>query len=382
MNKVVMVQGLQYGSEAKGAIAGLIAKNWKPDTVATAWGPNAGHTVRDGDFRFVSTMLATGALYPGVRTALIGPGSVVDFAKLTQEVELAGERVRGKYLIIHPRAAFLKPEHALLERDLLRIGSTMKGTMQAQVSKMHRVDTAVACNAPASSTGALLLVAAKVGLQVSFSELLYDAAIDESERLLVEGAQGYSLSMHGQFYPYCTSRDVSSFQTLADCRIPMTGHFDRLAIVGVMRTYPIRVANRRSEDGQEFTSGGFYEDQHELAWSDLGREAELTTVTKLPRRVFSFSHEQIYKAVRQLKPTMLALTFCDYIEDKPEDIVFEPLHTGPQVQALIRAIRETTNKTNHDVSVDSVSYGPDSSDIFSVESKEGRLGRNAFMWEE
>ncbi len=377
MDKIVAIQGMQYGSEAKGAIAAGVARRWKPDTVATAWGPNAGHTVRDGDFRFVSTMLATGALYPSTENILIGPGSVVDFTKLAQEVELAGERLRGKTMVIHPQAAYLKPEHALLEADLLRIGSTMKGTMQAAVAKMHRVETAVARGAAPHLIEPLLMVASKVGLHVSFSERLYNGVIDSSRKMMVEGAQGFSLGIHGGFYPYCTSRDVSTAQLFADCRIPFRRR--HVAVIGVLRTYPIRVANRKGGDGQEFTSGGFYDDQHELDWKeDLGREPELTTVTKLPRRIFSFSHEQVRQAARILRPDMLALTFCDYLEPAPT-IDQGVGVVGSKVLNLIRALHEDmTTALDQSCVVHSVSYGPDLSDIYNVVSHRGMVRTDPF----
>lgn len=378
MRKLTIVQGLQYGSEAKGSVAAVVARNWKPDTTATAWGPNAGHTVRDGDFKFVSTMLASGALYPSVHTILIGPGSVVDILKLAAEVELAGERLKGKYLIIHPQAPFLLPQHAEEEKSLLRIGSTMKGTMAAVVDKMRRLEGTIVRSADLTP---LLLVAAKVGLHVSTSEKLYDAAVDDSERLLVEGAQGYSLSIHGQFYPYCTSRDVSTAQLIADCRIPFPVGAEDVGIVGVLRTYPIRVANRKSGDGQEFTSGGFYDDQHELDWEqDMGRPPELTTVTKLPRRIFSFSHEQVYKAIRQIRPTMLALTFCDYIDDP--NLARDNLQAGSRTMQLVRAIQATADQTNRSCYVESLSYGPDLSDMFRLLRPTGKLDRHPFSFGE
>jgi adenylosuccinate synthase len=375
----MIVQGLQYGSEAKGAIAAGIARTWKPDTVATAWGPNAGHTVRDGDFRFVSTMLATAALYPSVQTILIGPGSVVDIKKLAQEIEAARGRLHGKWLVMHPQAAYLKPEHAEQERDLLRIGSTMKGTMQAAMAKMHRKESAIIRHASPSARGDLLLAAHEAGMTLTVSEALYDTAINSSEKLLIEGAQGYSLSIHGMFYPYCTSRDVSPAQVLADCRVPIPTPPAKLAVIGVLRTYPIRVANRKSEDGQEYTSGGFYGDQHELDWAkDLGREPELTTVTKLPRRIFSFSHEQIKKAIRQVRPTALSLTFCDYLEPRPTGT-----QMGPEVMKLVRALRDTVNDAHMGLPVplDTVSYGPDMSDIFNVLDPAGNLDHNPFDYD-
>lgn len=146
---------------------------------------------------------------------------------------------------------------------------------------------------------------------ISVSSLQYDRALDDGERILVEGAQGFGLGIHNDFYPYCTSRDVSTAQLLADCRIP----FQDIYTVGVARTFPIRVANRFDKDGNMIgTSGPAYPDQKELDWGkDLGREPELTTVTKLPRRVFEFSPIQIGEACRIMRPDCVALTFCDYL---------------------------------------------------------------------
>lgn len=368
MRKLVIVQGLQYGSEAKGSISALVARNWQPDTVATAWGPNAGHTVRDGDLHFVSSMLASGALYPSVRSILIGPGSVLDILKLAAEIELAGSRVEGKTLFIHPQAAVLKPEHAELEADLRRIGSTMKGTAQAVISKMLRNLEAVVRGVRRGKLDPLLMVAAKLGMNVSVSERNYDDAIDRSQQMVIEGAQGFSLGIHGQFYPYCTSRDVSTAQVLADCRIPYPAGDQSICIVGVCRSYPIRVANRKSDDGQEYTSGGFYEDQHELDWAkDLKREPELTTVTRLPRRIFSFSGEQIYQAARIMRPSVIALTFCDYLEPQPvQDQELQALSMGPRVAALVHNIEERVEESGWPARVMSLSYGPDLSQIWGV----------------
>lgn len=367
MHRIVMVQGLQYGSEAKGSIVAGVAKHWKPDTTVTAWGPNAGHTVRDGEFKFVSSMLATAALYPTVRTILIGPGSVVDFNKLTTEVREAGRLLQDKTLIIHARASYLRPEHAEIEKKLLRIGSTMKGTMQATIDKMNRQHISVVAGARDGVWGELFSQAARVNLRVVIADDLYDAAIDNSERMVVEGAQGFSLGIHEEFYPYCTSRDVSTAQVMADCRIPYPALNEEIAIIGVIRTYPIRVASRTGEFGQQYTSGGIYEDQVELDWKrDLGREPELTTVTKLPRRVFSFSFDQIRKAVRIVKPTQLALSFCDYLEDKPTLNGDGNGLIGDRVRSLVRAIHEATDRTGHQVRVETVSYGPDQDDIFDL----------------
>jgi adenylosuccinate synthase len=315
MRDVTLICDLQYGSTGKGQIAGAVARTWEPDTVATAWGPNAGHTFRDGPLKFVSTMLATSALAPSVKTILIGPGSVVNVEALKREIDAAATLLNGKELVIHPNATILGPLDAELEAHTLeRIGSTMKGTAEAMIRKIRREPDAIARTKSGEVGLALLDTLGKTQMALAISEKRYDEAIDASRRMLVEGAQGYSLGIHTQFYPHCTSRDISPSQTLADCRIP----HQFVNVIGVARTYPIRVANRVRDGVQVGSSGPCYPDQEEITWESLGREPELTTVTKLPRRIFTLSDEQLRQAARLCNPQLIALTFMDYVRHVPE----------------------------------------------------------------
>jgi hypothetical protein len=126
----------------------------------------------------------------------------------------------------------------------------------------------------------------------------------EAEHVIVEGAQGYGLSMYHGFYPYTTSRDVSVWQILADCGIPhdllpTVMDLPDITVIGTCRTYPIRVANRFDTHGTQVGySGPCYDDQLEISFEEIGQKVELTTVTKLPRRIFTFSEKQITEAVR------------------------------------------------------------------------------------
>ena len=50
MHSAHIITDLQFGSTGKGAFAGkLAAHGIRPDTVLTAWGPNAGHTFIDAN---------------------------------------------------------------------------------------------------------------------------------------------------------------------------------------------------------------------------------------------------------------------------------------------------------------------------------------------
>jgi adenylosuccinate synthase len=318
MIEVMAVVDLQFGSTGKGQICGTIAHHWNPDTVATAWGPNAGHTFRKGGKTWVHRMLSVGALAPSVEDILIGPGSVVDLPRLAEEIHLAQDLLHGKHLVIHPQAVILRSHHSAAEEALVKIGSTMKGTAEAAIEKMRRdvaqTPTAGLSNWMVHDNLEKSLYEAQMSLAVSSKQ--YDEAIDASDKLLLEGAQGYSLGIHTDFYPYVTSRDVSTAQLLADCRIPFPRRRDRFRVMGVCRTYPIRVANRYNDLGHQIgTSGPCYPDQQEIQWGEIGREPELTTVTKLPRRIFTFSHRQVAEAARVCGVNTVALTFCDYLPD-------------------------------------------------------------------
>lgn len=334
---IVAVIDLQYGSTGKGQIAGTIAHHWQPDTVATAWGPNAGHTFRNGEFQMVSRMLASSAVAPSVENILIGPGSVVDIDILAKEIDDRGfEHLKGKNLIIHPQAVILRKSDAEEEQaTLVRIGSTMKGTAEAAIRKIRREPDAVARNNVDWIAGVLSNPLYRADMSLSVSSFQYDRAVDRSRKLIVEGAQGFSLGLHTDFYPHTTGRDVSTAQMFADCRLPWPSEpWPRVHVIGVARTYPIRVANRFKEVKASVenpagkilvgTSGGCYPDQEEISWESLGRNAELTTVTQLPRRIFTFSKQQIKEACRICRPTQIALTFCDYLP--PETNAYDFAH--------------------------------------------------------
>lgn len=401
MKDVLMVVDLQFGSTGKGQIAGTVGCKWDPDTVVCANGPNAGHTYRWTEIhplygltgsvpvilQVIHTVLPVTSVLPTVRNILLGPGAVIDLAKLQDEVFKSLNYFRGKQLIIHPNAAVVTQNHRDREREFVGIGSTMKGTAEAVIEKMRRMQGASIARNWATQIKHNLR---DTDLTVHVDEDAYNSAIDSSDRLLVEGAQGASLSMHSRFYPHCTSRDVSVNQIWADCRLPARtqsqrwGHLGEVNIIGVCRTYPIRVANRLDEKGDIIGySGSCYPDQHEIPWSSIGREPELTTVTKLPRRLFTFSTQQILESCRYNGPTSIALTFCDYLPshneqhpDIPEGMM--PYLVGPGKQLspcvylMIKRIEAAAG-----CPVDFLSFGPTDTDVYNPVCLWDSMGRLA-----
>lgn len=314
MTKAYMIIDMQYGSTGKGLLAGYLAENMCPDVVATAWGPNAGHTYIDSKGReFVHRMLANGIVSPALETVLIGPGSVLDIDCLMREIVSCQDLLIGKSIVIHPCAVVVTEKHLDIEKRNVKIGSTMKGTGAAVISRIER-DPDANPTADNCITYEWLDEIAGMGIRIAVSAADYDHAIKEASLIQIEGAQGYSLSIYHGMYPYTTSRDVTPAQVMADTAMPFSIIPE---VYGTLRTFPIRVANRFDEDGNMVgTSGPCYHDQKELAWQDIGLEPELTTVTKLPRRIFTFSEEQTREAIFRCNPTKVFLNFINYLTDE------------------------------------------------------------------
>ena len=347
-HKVDMVMDFQYGSTGKGLIAGYMAKRQDYDTVVCSFATNAGHTYidRERGIHVMTQQLPTGAISsPTVKNVLIGPGAMIHYRTLLAEIDQNIKHLAGKRIMIHPHAIVVENYHAdqEVEWGMTKIGSTTKGCGAAAIERIKRdpINPNVASVRWKSPHPLAHYVV---------TEQEYRDALQQAESVLVEGAQGFSLSMyHGQ-YPYTTSRDVTPWQIAADCGLPYRWA-SYIKVIGAMRTYPIRVNNR---DG---SSGPCYPDQLELDWSnfeDRGVVPELTTVTKLKRRIFTFSPQQAAEAAFHCGgywDTRVFLNFANYCTGEAE------------LSSIIQAI-ETPSKGNmNPPKVMWVGYGPDDADV-------------------
>lgn len=356
MIKSYMIMDMQFGSTGKGSLAGFLAWKNSPDTLVTAWGPNAGHTYIDPMGRkFIHRMLANGIVSSSVKRVLIGPGSVIDAACLLRECVESRDLMKGVTLVVHPKAAIVMPEHLEIEKANVTIGSTMKGTGAAVIQRIQR-DVGRSNIADEAFPIEIAVELGNLGIDFHVCEHKYIECMDKAQVMQIEGAQGYSLSLYHGFHPYCTSRDVTPAQVLADCAVPYHVKPD---VYGTLRTYPIRVANRYGEDGKMTgTSGPGYTDQVELDWADIGQEPELTTVTQLPRRLFSFSINQLLMACRQCGPTKLFLNFANYMQYE-------------EFMDLLATIENVT-----EVQVEWIGVGPTHNDIVKPEHAQDFLNWN------
>ena len=243
--KVVAVLGGQWGDEGKGKVVDLLANRF--DIVARYHGGhNAGHTVKFGSQHFALHLLPAGVVRG--RTAIIGPGVVLDLEALLTEIETvrtAGVEI-GENLLISDRAAVILPYHRLLDcaREKTagdaKIGTTLRGIGPAYESVAARRGIRVAelfhpailasrVEAIASETGALLRALGEkdVPSAASVLAMLEPAAekirahvrdtgrylrnqLKAGATLLAEGAHGAMLDLTSGTYPFVTSSHCTS----------------------------------------------------------------------------------------------------------------------------------------------------------------------------
>jgi len=327
--KVSVIIDGQYGSTGKGLIAAYVAMNVDGFSYAiTNASANAGHTTVIGDRKFTTFHLPTSAVINEDSFAVIDAGAIIDPDILFQELE---EHNMWDRVFIHPNAAVILPEHTAAEKasgsSTSKIGSTQKGVGAALADKIARRGN----------------VAALDQRLRPFVREITPNEFASCRGSILEVPQGFSLGVNsGGFYPYCTSRDVTPSQAMSDAGLHPSFLHKTLMCV---RTYPIRVGNIYDENGKMVGwSGPSHANQKELEWEKIGVEPELTTVTKRPRRIFDFSMEQYRRSLEYIRPDLVFLNFCNYLDKN-------------QVRALSNQM--DANGKGPDL----LGYGPDVSDV-------------------
>jgi adenylosuccinate synthase len=308
--KIITIVDAQFGSTGKGLAAGYFAEKYEPDTIMTAWAPNAGHTsffkTEEGHRELKHTMLANGIVSKRLKRLMLGPGTVLNVEAFMIEWNNAIQilpHLKDVAVYIHEAAMVLTDEHRRMEasEEHAKIGSTRKGSGAALMMKIARKGT--------------LAVDSELPPVMNVVDAhWWNTIVNMGEIVQIEGAQGFSLGINRGFWPKCTSRECTPQQLMVDLDLPRRFLKD-MHVVGVARTFPIRVANRYDADGNMTESSGpCYEDQREITFEDIGVETEYTTVTKLPRRVFTFSQAQIKDFIEIVEPDEIFLNFANYCD--------------------------------------------------------------------
>lgn len=262
MNPVIIVQGGQWGSEAKGAVAANLCIERGVDITVRTGAINAGHTVVYEGKRYAMQQIPVGWVNPNTKL-VIGAGAYIHPDTLWREIDMINSAmpdrdVRSR-LFIDSRCAIhdMNAEAASKEANRHhKMGATGKGCSEAIVAKIQKRGTASYKLFYDSDQGRAFR---ERNPSVRFVDtvVLLNQAIDYGHTLLIEGTQGTLLDLHIGPYPFTTSRMTSAANWVAECGLSPNLKYD---VVMVCRTYPIRVAgNSGPMDG-------------EIEWVDLARQ--------------------------------------------------------------------------------------------------------------
>ncbi len=332
----IIVVGTQWGDEGKGKIVHLLAKD-ADLIVRYQGGANAGHTVIDNRAQYTFHMIPSGILHPG-KTCILGNGMVIDPAALIEEMQLLESQeiaVRKNFLISH-RAHLILPYHRTIEqademmKGSRRINTTGRGIGPSYSDKMARIGirmgdliepklfrTKLKANIAeinrhgkeAISFDSIFETYCSYGQElkphiIDVSSVINDA-IDNSQIVLFEGAQGTHLDVDHGTYPFVTS---SSSTAGGACTGTGVGPTRIDGVIGVTKAYTTRVG-----------SGPFPTELNGAAGERLKtRGQEFGSTTGRPRRCGWYDAIAVKYAVRVNGLSSLAVTKLDVLDGEEE----------------------------------------------------------------
>ena len=287
MSCTIIVGGF-FGDEGKGKVVAHIAHKDKPVIISRGGvGPNAGHTVQVGNKEYGVRMVPSGFVYKDAKLC-IGSGVLVDPRVLKHEVESLG--VKGR-VFVDFRCGVITEDHISRDKGSThlakKIGSTGSGCGPANADRVMRLSPQ-AKDIPELAD--YLLDVPKA----------IDGALKKEEVVLLEGTQGFGISLYYGTYPFVTSKDTSASQIAADNGVGPTKIDD---VIVVFKAYPTRVG-----EGPFFT-------EMSAEKSDAMGIQEFGTVTHRKRRIGGWDGEMAKYSAMINGCTKAAITGIDRIDN-------------------------------------------------------------------
>ena len=282
MPSTVVIGGF-FGDEGKGKIISYLALHDKPSIVVRGGaGPNAGHTIKDGDKIYKVRMLPSGFLNKDAKV-MVGPGVVVNPSVLLKEIN--DFDVEGRAFLDY-NCGIIEESHREADsqgRLKEKIGSTGSGTGPANAERAMRTLKM------AKEIDELESYLTDVPLEVN-------SALDRNENVLIEGTQGTHLSLWHGTYPFVTTKDVTASGICADVGIGPKKVDD---VIVVFKAYLTRVGTgpMPGELSAEETSA--------KGWQEFG------TVTGRLRRAAEFDFGLAKRAVMLSSANQISITKLD-----------------------------------------------------------------------
>lgn len=313
MSSTVVVGGF-FGDEGKGKIISYLAIKDNPKIIVRGGaGPNAGHTIRDGDKTYKVRMLPSGFLNKTAKV-MIGPGVVINPSVLLKEIQdfdASGRAFIDKHCGIIEESHLLRDSKGEIKE---KIGSTGSGTGPANADRAMRI----------------LKLAKDID---SLSSLIVDvpaeinSALSLNQNVLVEGTQGTFLSLWHGTYPFVTSKDVTASGICADVGL---GPKKVDEIIVVFKAYVTRVGT--GPLAKELS----LDEAERKGWSEFG------TVTGRQRRAADFDFDLARRAIMLNSATQISITKLDVLfPNCAGKTSFEEL--SADAQSFIKNIEEKLN---------------------------------------
>jgi adenylosuccinate synthase len=333
MTSTVVVGGF-FGDEGKGKIISYLAIKDNPKIIVRGGaGPNAGHTIRDGDKVYKVRMLPSGFLNKNAKV-MIGPGVVINPDVLKKEIEdfdVSGRAFIDKHCGIIEETHLIRDSKGELKE---KIGSTGSGTGPANADRAMRI--------------------LKLAKDFDFlSPLIVDvpqeinSALSANEHVLIEGTQGTFLSLWHGTYPFVTSKDVTASGICADVGIGPTKVNE---VIVVFKSYVTRVGTGPLDKELSL------DDAEKKGWSEFG------TVTGRQRRAADFNFDLARRAIMLNGATQISITKLDVLfSDCAGETSFDKLSDDAKV-----FIKNIEDKLNTPVTI--IGTGPAVNDVIDRRS--------------
>ncbi|MBI3942979.1 MAG: adenylosuccinate synthetase [Chloroflexi bacterium] len=281
---VTIISGGFWGDEGKGKVVAYLAYHDQVYIAARAGvGPNAGHTIEWQGEKVVMRQVPCGFVAPEARL-LIGAGVLVDPRVTLAEIERLNI---GSRTGIDPQCTVILPEHIQIDRNSShlreQVGTTGTGCGPANEARVRR-DTVLA-----KDVAELKPYLADVALETN-------QAIKAGKNVLIEGSQGFGLSLYHGTFPYVTSKDTTASAFCMDVGIGPTRVTD---VMLVFKAYVSRVG------GGPFGTELPLEEVERRGWAEFG------AVTGRRRRIGEFDYQIARRSAMINGATQICITCLD-----------------------------------------------------------------------
>ncbi|CEG12533.1 Adenylosuccinate synthetase [groundwater metagenome] len=307
-----IVIGGQFGDEGKGKIISYMCLKDNYDIIARGGvGPNAGHTIVYDGQEYKVRQVPSGFLNKNTKL-YIGAGVLINPDVFLDEISKFNKFNIKERIKVDFQCGIIEETHKVRDKGDAnlreKVQTTGSGCGPANEDRIKRLGKL------AKDIPALNEFLCDVAMELN-------DAMDKGKKILIEGTQGFGLSLYHGTYPYVTTKDTTASAMLSDVGVGPKYVND---IIVVLKAYTTRVGNglfwnetnktninKDEKDNEKFNK--LFNDLK--IYEKLSKIEEKGTVTGRARRVAPFDFELAKRSAKINSATMLALTNIDRLFD-------------------------------------------------------------------